>query len=569
MQELYACPAAANGEYIRTRVHSAPLPLRKGATMDILAAARRWSLQTTGSVFAADRPGIAMSQQQATHFEVCFASDMVASNVAMLKRWSGDILDLRSHRQQALVEEVATCTMFHSPCMKHQLNIGRKPLALSVEGLWTNYVRFSHLLKVRSFIDNLDNAIDVIFQPPMFTWVPVASMDDAPAGTRQNVRKAHALIASASEDLSADDTSLFLDFMTSNIDEDMVIHICVAGHCSNAEESLRKFKSVVRQSVLGGYDTPLLYRMKHYGPAASYVRRNTVVHRILPRLLNAVSKKKRRQALGPAEQAIDLDNPNSSISTANGVRFVKLHAYAMQPMFRDDVEYVHAILSPYDQVESIFAERTLLQHSLLDGIVLKDFTNLAEMEERVVSIFVRVATGQTGADLMSHFLGLVHTRPIREVALHFSTFMRALGEAYWRFVSRFSAWPWLWFLYLRLDPQSLPRLQSLVDEACEHCFDMEFSSDVLKLFLDVSMRKVLKDKLLRHAKWARFSMAVAIDDRRAWRVGAYCLLLVLLYRMFCISVRVSNVWTTHINIIIGLSLVMRIIYYIYICCMYL
>ena len=65
----------------------------------------------------------------------------------------------------------------------------------------------------------------------------------------------------------------------------VVTHWCKGSCCASEEESLYKFLSHAVHFFGKGFDTPLLYRMKHYGPASSFVTVGCALFNLLPRVL--------------------------------------------------------------------------------------------------------------------------------------------------------------------------------------------------------------------------------------------------------------------------------------------
>ena len=82
-----------------------------------------------------------------------------------------------------------------------------------------------------------------------------------------------------------------LNFLNGDTRGDTLTHWCLTSDesgkpcCKNDQDSWNKLVSLLTPFLTKGYPVPLLYRMKHYGPAASYIRVGCCLHRLLPRVL--------------------------------------------------------------------------------------------------------------------------------------------------------------------------------------------------------------------------------------------------------------------------------------------
>ena len=82
-----------------------------------------------------------------------------------------------------------------------------------------------------------------------------------------------------------------LQFLNGDTRSDTITHWCLTetesgGPCCKSDsEAWNKMVSLLCPFLSRGYAVPLLYRMKHYGPAAAYIRVGCCLHQLLPRIL--------------------------------------------------------------------------------------------------------------------------------------------------------------------------------------------------------------------------------------------------------------------------------------------
>ena len=68
----------------------------------------------------------------------------------------------------------------------------------------------------------------------------------------------------------------------------VVVHWCLMGPpacCENDQDALCKMMSHAIPTITNGFQTPLLYRMKHYGQASSWIKFGTCYFGLVPRAL--------------------------------------------------------------------------------------------------------------------------------------------------------------------------------------------------------------------------------------------------------------------------------------------
>ena len=98
-----------------------------------------------------------------------------------------------------------------------------------------------------------------------------------------------------------------LEFLNGDTQSPTITHWCLACTesgkpcCQDDSDALNKALAMLTPFVSKGYAVPLLYRMKHYGPAASFIRVACCLHNILPRVL-AMDKQTAKSADRPGSE---------------------------------------------------------------------------------------------------------------------------------------------------------------------------------------------------------------------------------------------------------------------------
>lgn len=107
-----------------------------------------------------------------------------------------------------------------------------------------------------------------------------------------------------------------------------IVHFCRAGCCSSDDECHQKCRVALYAAAYRLWDIPLLYRWKHFEPAAEYVLRCLLLHGVLVSAWAHVCEPGDKEV---NLQAVDEDNPDISPAMRQAVRVNKVLAMLTSP----------------------------------------------------------------------------------------------------------------------------------------------------------------------------------------------------------------------------------------------
>ena len=150
--------------------------------------------------------------------------------------------------------------------------------------------------------------------------------------------------------------------------------------CSSDEESLSKFLSLAVPLLSKGFATPLLYRMKHYGPASSYMKVGCSFCKLVPRVLQEMEHLSAEKADGELASLVDAFlhesghvadgssrteqelqdmladalEADQSFSAQNGLRRRKVIAEITRPDFHQSSMLIDCLIQPLEHGINFF-----------------------------------------------------------------------------------------------------------------------------------------------------------------------------------------------------------------------
>ena len=324
-----------------------------------------------------------------------------------------------------------------------------------------------------------------------------------------------------------------LDFFNGDTSDQVLVHWCIPNSvsgkpcCKDDAESLNKGISLLTSFLTKGYAVPLLYRMKHYGPAASFIRVGCCLHSILPRILNVD-----KQALSPADRpGSDLSNivdtllgtehpkkrsesesnknlspaefealvgklldEDTSFAAQNGARCQMVQKEISQPAFQQSSMLIDALVQRMERGFNFFLRRT----SILNDLSYFSHANPEHEEHKAESSkgFLKVIRGELGQELISDYrdflkngfqesvgMGLDGTQS--QLNLIFQLVVSCMTDLHRRMVQEFMVPP---FTVLRLadaDPATFATVWNNIRQRfldCECCVDAEFTTPILRKY---------------------------------------------------------------------------------------
>ena len=140
----------------------------------------------------------------------------------------------------------------------------------------------AHASKSTSFLQRLDVAIDSVAKH--FVRRTVASLPLKVSHIKAS--NAHKLEICRG-DLSDESCQMILGMLNDDWNRPLrancgkLVHYCIPGCCGSDKACQTKMKAALKASVGSFFDVPLLYRWKHFDPAAQFVLRNIIIHNVM------------------------------------------------------------------------------------------------------------------------------------------------------------------------------------------------------------------------------------------------------------------------------------------------
>lgn len=434
-------------------------------------------------------PQLQAAIDQGVPVALVYVCDAAAVNTALLTR------ELCARHENTVGLQVI--------CLHHQAALVKRPLALSVDGVVSALVRLGHLLQAASTRFAILEAVRVLLRRE-FAFIPC---DTLPNSTRLHRRKLAVLVHGFCGHDIAPETAVSLTTLVNGpLDSHTITHFCIPGCCTCRDEALAKVESALVASISAWPPVPLLYRWKGLDPAIAYMLRNTVMHRLLPRALEAAkSQPGRRQSKQGDEHSY------GEVQTARASAVLKMLAADSAP---SDLALVAFATQPLDHVmNTLFSGDSNKVSALMRTPVANEFMDMAskrlgqkaradsmcsrraeshECATRRMTLHVPIRLRHCRAEAVEDF-GRLLLLPADDLTVEalglqgrkreaHSMLLVGLADTWRRMVFRYDDPNWLLFHICELDRDSgmalLDRLAAR--RTCESCLDAFFSRCLLE-----------------------------------------------------------------------------------------
>ena len=319
-----------------------------------------------------------------------------------------------------------------------------------------------------------------------------------------------------------------LQFLNGDTRSDTITHWCLTetesgGPCCKSDsEAWNKMVSLLCPFLSRGYAVPLLYRMKHYGPAAAYIRVGCCLHQLLPRIL-AVDDAGIKEAGNPSSnlcQVVDalladnrrlksdqllndadfhllvsnLLDEDKNYAAQNGARRQLVQRELSKHDFHQSSIIIDMLVQRMEPGINFFLKRTgilydlqYLSHSNPNHEALKDDSK---------SRFLKVIRGDLGRELLGRYMSfLLHglTESVTmgldgsqaQLDLIFEMVIGCVTDLHRRLVAEFLSPPFTLLALADADESSFvtgwQQLHLKYGE-CACCVDQEFTTPLLQAF---------------------------------------------------------------------------------------
>lgn len=296
-----------------------------------------------------------------------------------------------------------------------------------------------------------------------------------------------------------------------------VIHYCLIGGdrpcCDSQEESLCKLLSHVVAFYGRGFQTPLLYRMKHYGAASSWMRFACAFFALFPQALqelqsctpsNEVTSLADASLTETGFQGVDADfqqllqdtlDIDQGYAAQNKLRRQLVIEECTKPEFTQGAMVIDVLIQPIEHGINYLLGHTKIIHGL--RFLGQGHQEADAMKRRASEKFLHVISGSFSDMLVSKYLLFLEDGGLQEAIDHglepdpammnkvFQLVTVCMTDIHRRFKDGYSDFPYTLFSLLGLDIEGFVAKWSALQNQChqcEKCIDPDFSGVLLKRF---------------------------------------------------------------------------------------
>ena len=335
--------------------------------------------------------------------------------------------------------------------------------------------------------------------------------------------------------MAKDNLRKLLDFANGDSTGDIITHFCLLSEngvpcCQSEQESLCKFLTVAVPFFCKGFSTPLLYRMKHYKPASSYIKVGCMFFHILPRVLAAMQSNtqpdtdlsrcvdifmKESASHTPSAQedfehlladALDADR---DYAAQNGLRRRMVSQQISRPGFHQAAMLIDALIEPLERGINFLLGHT---KTLMDLKMLgRNHKEASELQANSRAGFLHLVKGNLADTLLKGYgafldnglqelisMGLDPT-PER-LNMIFTSVIVLCTDLHRRLKHDFSGAPFQLFAMIGMDTDSFVEAWGMLErqlEKCESCLDQEFTVALVKQFRGVASKPRAEQDAIR------------------------------------------------------------------------
>lgn len=263
-----------------------------------------------------------------------------------------------------------------------------------------------------------------------------------------------------------------------------VVHWCLTkpqrNCCESDEESMCKFLSHAVPFFSTGFQTPLLYRMKGYGPASSWVKFGCLFFNILPKALQEMESSEPSSDIASVADAFLAENGLQSVagedadfqqiladaldrdqnySYQNKVRRNLITQEINKSSFWQSSMVIDALIQPIEHGVNYLLGHTKILHDL--HFLGRGHPKRDELKEKARTKFLHVVTGALGDALIGNYISFLETglKEAVDMGLEatpdllnkvFNLVTVCVTDLHRRFNHELASYPFRMFLYMQL-----------------------------------------------------------------------------------------------------------------------
>ena len=458
-----------------------------------------------------------------------FVGDALKANS---KAYEIELSRLEKKRQSSPNDSIRL--MIKLRCSLHQINLIRKPLVLLPARFWTTLVRLSHLYESMTFRKHMATTLTALIRS---SFVNIRDPESEQTTDFQEWRKIAVAVKdsiSISSPQKMQQLSNMIDFLNGDWSQPTICHYCTFSEgkacCESYKQSLCKCLKVCIPYFASGFGVPLLYRFKHYGPAASFAYMGCRVHQLLGRAMSLLDTTPSASQgwidalLGSQSEAFldDLLDQDASFQDTNAKRKELVKAELSRSDFHDAALVINLLIQPMERVTNQLLKRSSIISKLTHfGTFAPDWQELLHYNKQHFLDFVLGRFGWRLVKEYSTLFGDVATQvyiakgmPVPPSALQgmLTMVLICMSDTWRRFVWDFASFPQKMFLLidgtLTGDMPSVEDFCQLWDTfgqsfcTCPDCLDPGFSRELFRRFspklsvASTQMQKSVQEKLV-------------------------------------------------------------------------
>ena len=271
--------------------------------------------------------------------------------------------------------------------------------------------------------------------------------------------------------------------------------------CESEGDAWNRLISCLTAFLAKGFAVPLLYRMKHYCQASSYMRVATNLHGILPRILQEMKSITMSSASSNSKlsEVVDVllaeskvgQQPSQGLSNED---FQALLGEMLKETFSQSSIIIDMLVQPLERATNFFLKRTKLLYDM--QYLSRANPRYEEQGRESKEKFLQVIQGDLGKELLRSYIGVL-SNSLKEATamglqgtqeqlnLIFQMICVSLTDLQRRLVQEFMQPPYTLLALADADfPSFVSGWQQLQQrhKKCKQCVDVEFTSALLNAY---------------------------------------------------------------------------------------
>ena len=326
-----------------------------------------------------------------------------------------------------------------------------------------------------------------------------------------------------------------LNFANGDSSGTVITHWCLLSDssgrpcCQSDQDALCRFLALAVPFFSKGYPVPLLYRMKHYKPASSFVKIGCMFFNLLPRVLAEMHLHQQQPETDLARcvdafmsettgrpssreefenllaEALDTDR---SYAVQNGVRRLVAQEIS-KPIFCQAALLVDCLIQPLEHGINFLLGHTKMLADL--KYVGRGHKDSKDLQDKCCAGFLHLVTGELANKLLKSYMALLDTG-LRELVdmgfcpsgdqlnVVFSSIAVLCTDLHRRLKLDFCMTPFRLFPMISMDAQQFMQAWNGLEmqrRSCEACLDEEFTLPLLRQFAGLASRPVAEQESAR------------------------------------------------------------------------